>query len=185
MKNCIIIGAGPSGLTAGLELLRKGYHVTILEATDSVGGISKTMRHNNQRIDIGGHRFFSKDEHVMQWWKEILPVQGAPAKDDKILNRKSSLDTVGPDPELTDEVFLMRHRISRIYYKNKFFDYPISFKPQTFINMGLGTSFLAGCSYLASCIHKLPEDNLENFYINRFGRQLYSMFFEGYTTKVW
>ena len=185
MKNCIIIGPGPSGLTAGLELLRKGYHVTILEATDSVGGISKTMRHNNQRIDIGGHRFFSKDEHVMQWWKEILPVQGAPAKDDKILNRKSSLDTVGPDPELTDEVFLMRHRISRIYYKNKFFDYPISFKPQTFINMGLGTSFLAGCSYLASCIHKLPEDNLENFYINRFGRQLYSMFFEGYTTKVW
>lgn len=60
MKNCIIIGAGPSGLTAGLELLRKGYHVTILEATDSVGGISKTMRHNNQRIDIGGHRFFQK-----------------------------------------------------------------------------------------------------------------------------
>lgn len=181
----IIIGAGPSGLTAGLELLKKGYEVTILEATDAIGGISQTIHHHDQRIDIGGHRFFSKDERVMQWWKKILPYQGALSKDDKMLGREARIVSGGPDPEKTDEVFLIRHRVSRIYYKGKFFDYPVSFSLQTFLNMGFGTSFAAGCSYLASCIHKLPETSLENFYINRFGRKLYSMFFEDYTTKVW
>ena len=185
MKQIVIIGAGPSGLTAGLELIHKGYTVTILETTNAIGGISQTIRHNDQRIDIGGHRFFSKDEHVMRWWNDILPYQGAPAKDDLQLRRNARLVEGGPDPEQTDEVFLIRHRVSRIYYKGKFFDYPVSFKPQTFINMGFGTSIAAGFSYLASCFHKLPEDSLENFYINRFGRKLYSMFFEGYTTKVW
>lgn len=183
--NIIIIGAGPAGLTAGLELQKKGYHVTILEATDTIGGISQTIHHNNQRIDIGGHRFFSKDDHVMQWWNDILPYQGALSKDDKKLGRNARIVAGGPDPETTDEVFLIRHRVSRIYYKGKFFDYPINFSPQTFINMGLGTSFIAGCSYLKSCVKKLPEDSLENFYINHFGKKLYSMFFEGYTTKVW
>ena len=185
MKQIVIIGAGPSGLTAGLELVHKGYNVTILEATTAVGGISQTIRHNDQRIDIGGHRFFSKDERVMSWWNDILPYQGAPAKDDLQLGRDARLVEGGPDPEQTDEVFLIRHRVSRIYYKGKFFDYPVSFKPQTFINMGFGTSIAAGFSYFASCVHKLPENSLENFYINRFGCKLYSMFFEGYTTKVW
>ncbi len=183
--NIVIIGAGPSGLTAGLELIKKGCQVTILEATDTIGGISRTIRHHGQRIDIGGHRFFSKDDRVMEWWNDILPYQGAPSKDDKKLGREARTVPGGPDPEKTDEVFLIRHRVSRIYYKGKFFDYPISFKPQTFLNMGFGTSFAAGRSYLASCMRKLPEDSLENFYINRFGRKLYSMFFEGYTTKVW
>ena len=150
----IIIGAGPSGLTAGLELIKKGYSVTILEATDTIGGISQTIHHNDQRIDIGGHRFFSKDERVMQWWNDILPYQGSLAKDDKKLGREARVVPGGPDPEQTDEVFLIRHRVSRIYYKHKFFDYPVSFKPQTFINMGFGTSFAAGCSYLKSCVHK-------------------------------
>lgn len=113
----IIIGAGPSGLTAGLELIKKGYEVTILEATDAIGGISQTIHHHDQRIDIGGHRFFSKDERVMQWWKEILPYQGALSKDDKILGREARIVSGGPDPEETDEVFLIRHRVSRIYYK--------------------------------------------------------------------
>lgn len=185
MKHIIIIGAGPSGLTAGLELIKKGYQVTILEATSNIGGISQTIRHNDQRIDIGGHRFFSKDERVMKWWSEILPYQGALALDDKRLGRKAKVVDGGPDPEMTDEVFLIRHRVSRIYYKGKFFDYPINFSLQTFLNMGLRTSFVAGCSYLRYCINKLPEDNLENFYINHFGKKLYSMFFEGYTTKVW
>ena len=184
-KRVVIIGAGPSGLTAGLELIRRGYEVTILEETDAIGGISQTIRHNDQRIDIGGHRFFSKDKRVMKWWSEILPYQGAPAYDDKKLGRKARVVEGGPDPEQTDEVFLIRHRVSRIYYKGKFFDYPVSFSLQTFRNMGLGASFAAGCSYLASCVRKLPEDSLENFYINRFGRKLYSMFFEGYTAKVW
>ena len=184
-KKMLIIGAGPSGLTAGLELIKKGYDVTILESTDAIGGISQTIHHNDQRIDIGGHRFFSKDERVMQWWNDILPYQGALSKDDKKLNRAARTVPGGPDPEETDEVFLIRHRVSRIYYNHKFFDYPVSFKPQTFLNMGFGTSLAAGCSYLASCVRKLPEDSLENFYINRFGKKLYSMFFEGYTTKVW
>ena len=185
VSKIVIIGAGPSGLTAGLELVKKGYDVIILEASTAIGGISQTIRHNDQRIDIGGHRFFSKDEHVMQWWQEILPIQGAPSIDDKQLNRKARLVKKGPDPEIEDEVFLIRHRVSRIYYNHQFFDYPVTFKPQTFVSMGFGTSLATGFSYLASCIHKLPEDSLENFYVNRFGRKLYSMFFEGYTTKVW
>ena len=184
-KNIFIIGAGPSGLTAGLELVKKGYKVTILEATDAIGGISQTIHHNDQRIDIGGHRFFSKDDRVMQWWKDILPYQGALSKDDKKLGREARIVEGGPDPEKTDEVFLIRHRVSRIYYNHKFFDYPVRFTAETFKNMGLGTSLSAGFSYLASCVKRLPESSLENFYINRFGKKLYSMFFEGYTTKVW
>ncbi len=181
----IVIGAGPAGLTAAIELQKKGHAVTVLESSGEVGGISRTIRHNGQRIDIGGHRFFSKDERVMEWWRDVLPYQGALSKDDRILGREARTVPGGPDPEKTDEVFLIRHRVSRIYYQGHFFDYPISFKPQTFRNMGLGTSMKAGFSYLSSCIRKLPEDSLENFYINRFGRQLYSMFFEGYTEKVW
>lgn len=186
-KKVVIIGAGPAGITAAYELLREPekYEVVLLEASDLVGGISRTVQHGKNRIDIGGHRFFSKDDRVMEWWRNILEYQGLPSKDDKILGRDSRLVSGGPDPEKEDEVFLIRHRVSRIYYKGKFFDYPISFKPQTFLNMGFLTSLLAGFSYLGSCIHKLPEDSLENFYINRFGRKLYSMFFEGYTEKLW
>lgn len=184
-KKIIIIGAGPSGLTAAFELVKRGYKVTVLEATKNIGGISQTIHHNDQRIDIGGHRFFSKDERVMKWWNDFFPIQGSLSKDDKILGREARIVEGGPDPEKTNEVFLIRNRVSRIYYKGKFFDYPINFSLQAFLNMGIGTSFIAGCSFLFSCIHKLPEDNLENFYINRFGKKLYSMFFESYTTKVW
>lgn len=184
-RRVVIVGAGPAGLTAGLELARRGYAVTLLEAADAVGGISRTIRHNAQRIDIGGHRFFSRDGRVMDWWRSILPVQGAPAMDDRALRRAARVEPGGPDPDREDEVFLLRRRVSRIYYKRKFYDYPISFRPRTFLNMGLGTSAAAGASYLASCVYKLPEDSLENFYINRFGRRLYGMFFKGYTEKVW
>lgn len=187
MKKIVIIGAGPAGITAAYELLREEgqYEIVILEETKQPGGISRTVRHGQNRIDIGGHRFFSKDDRVMRWWQEILPYQGAPSKDDLILHRESRLEEGGPDPEKTDEVFLIRHRVSRIYYNGKFFDYPISMKPQTFMNMGFLTSMRAGFSYLASCLHKLPETSLENFYVNRFGKKLYSMFFEGYTEKLW
>lgn len=187
MKHIVIIGAGPAGLTAAYELLREpeDCHITLLEESGAIGGISRTVRHGGNRMDIGGHRFFSKDDQVTAWWNEIFPDQGAPAMDDLLLGRDASLCEGGPDPEKADEVMLTRRRVSRIYYKRRFFDYPVRLNAATLRNMGLPTTVRAGCSYLASCLHKLPETSLENFYINRFGKTLYSMFFEGYTQKLW
>ena len=187
MKHIVIIGAGPAGLTAAYELTQYPgeYHVTILEETQAIGGISRTVRHNGNRMDIGGHRFFSKDERVNTWWKTLFPDQGAPSLDDRILDREVPLCAGGPDPEKEDIVMLSRNRVSRIYYKHKFFDYPVKMNTQTIINMGFVTTIEAGLSYLLSCVSKKDENCLENFYINRFGRKLYSMFFEGYTEKLW
>lgn len=188
MKKVIIIGAGPAGLTAGYELLKdqdNQYDVVILEEENQVGGISKTVRYNGNRMDIGGHRFFSKDENVMDFWKELMPIQGAPSYDDKKLNREKPLVKDGPDPEKEDKVMLVRDRVSRIYYLKKFFDYPVSLKLETFTNMGLIRTIKAGFSYLKSIFVKKKETSLENFYINRFGKVLYGMFFEKYTEKLW
>lgn len=186
MKKVIIIGAGPAGITAAFELSKnKNYDITILEASGCLGGISQTCEYKGNRMDIGGHRFFSKDDRVTKWWLDLMPVQGEDSFDDKLLHRKKDLNPGGPDPEKTDRVMLKRHRVSRIYYKKKFFDYPVSLKWNTIRNMGFFTTVKAGTSYLYSCLHKLPETSLENFYINRFGRVLYSMFFEGYTEKLW
>ncbi|HCC35928.1 MAG TPA: hypothetical protein DEQ02_10045, partial [Ruminococcaceae bacterium] len=187
MKNIVIIGAGPAGLTAALELLTSAgdYNVTVLEETQVIGGISQTVRYNGNRMDIGGHRFFSKNTEIMNRWKELLPLQGAPSFDDEMLGREKSLSKGGPDPGKEDEVMLVRDRVSRIYYRNHFFDYPISMKADTLKNMGFFTTLKAGFSYLKSAAFKKPEDSLENFYINRFGRVLYGMFFEGYTEKLW
>ena len=186
-QKIVIIGAGPAGLTAAYELLKQkpDYEVTILEESNAIGGISRTVKHNGNRMDIGGHRFFSKDDRVMDWWTNMMPMQGSASYDDKVLGREMKLTEGGPDPEKADRVMLHRNRVSRIYYNRKFFDYPISMKPQTFINMGLVNTVRAGFSYLASCVNKREEDSLENFYINRFGKVLYSMFFEGYTEKLW
>ena len=184
-KRIVIIGAGPAGLTAAIELLKKGHAVTVLEATDRIGGISQTVRYRGNRMDIGGHRFFSKDERVNRWWAELMPLQGAPAWDDRQLDAKKDFAPAGPDPEETDRVMLIRDRVSRIYFQRHFFDYPISLKWSTIRGMGFFTTLRAGFSYLYSCVHKLPETSLENFYVNRFGRVLYSMFFESYTEKVW
>lgn len=187
MKNIVIIGAGPAGLTAAYELLNSGqdFRIVILEETDAIGGISRTVSFQGNRMDIGGHRFFSKDKDVVEWWKKMMPLQGGKTYDDKVLGRSSVLEVGGPDPEKEDRVMLVRRRVSRIYYHNKFFDYPISLKWQTIHQMGFFCTLKAGFSYLASCIHKKEEDCLENFYRNRFGKQLYSMFFEGYTEKLW
>ena len=188
-KKVIIIGAGPAGLTMAYELLKENgkekYEVTILEGTQDIGGISKTVKYNGNRMDIGGHRFFSKDDRVMKFWSEIMPIQGKNSFDDNELNREKPLETNGPDPENENDVMLIRQRVSRIYYLKKFFDYPISMKVQTFKNMGLRRTIMAGFSYLKSLIFKRKENSLEDFYINRFGKVLYTMFFEKYTEKLW
>ena len=186
-EKVVIIGAGPAGLTAGYELLKqsKKYDIVILEETDEIGGISRTVKYHGNRMDIGGHRFFSKDQDVMNFWKEILPLQGKPSYDDKKLKKQKPLVEGGPDPEKDDRVMLVRNRVSRIYYLKKFFDYPISMKKETFKNMGFKRTMASGFSYLKSTVVKKKEDSLENFYINRFGKKLYSMFFEGYTEKLW
>ena len=187
MKKAIIIGAGPAGLTAAYELLKRSseYEVTVLEETHDIGGISKTVNYKGNRMDMGGHRFFSKMPEVNEWWEKMLPMQGSPSRDDLLLERKVALEKGGPDPEKTDRVMLKRHRVSRILFDRKFYDYPISLKPETLKNLGFSETVKVGFSYLKSAVRKLPEDNLENFYINRFGRKLYSMFFEYYTENLW
>jgi protoporphyrinogen oxidase len=185
-KNALIAGAGPAGLTAALEFLRgTDIHPVVFEKSNTIGGISQTVNYKGNRIDIGGHRFFSKNQRVMNWWFEEMPLQGAPSSDDKLLGREVSLAQGGPDPAKADRVMLTRNRVSRIFYLRHFFDYPISLKWQTFANMGLMRTIKAGCGYMASQLHKREESSLENFYINRFGKPLYSMFFEDYTEKVW
>lgn len=187
MKKIIIIGAGPAGVTAGYELMKQSMEcqVVILEESSAIGGISRTVCCNGNRMDIGGHRFFSKDNRVMDWWRSIMPLQGKPSYDDRITGRRVDLSDSGPDPEEEERVMLSRRRVSRIYYKKKFFDYPVRMNMNTIRNMGFATTMEAGFSYLGSAMHKLPETSLENFYVNRFGRKLYSMFFEGYTEKLW
>ena len=187
-KTALIIGAGPAGLTAAYSLLKQSngeIHPIIFEASDEIGGISKTVEYKGNRIDIGGHRFFTKSDEVMSLWKEIMPVQGKPAKDDILLGRETTLEEGGPDPEKEDRVMLNRNRVSRIFYLGKFFDYPISLKWRTFANMGFGRTWSAGWGYIGSCIKKREEKSLADFYINRFGKPLYRMFFEDYTEKLW
>lgn len=186
MKTAIIIGAGPAGLTTAYTLLKStGIKPVILEASGEIGGLSRTAGLHGNRMDLGGHRFFSKSDDVMMLWQEMMPIQGAPALDDKLLGRVKKLVPGGPDPEMADDVLLLRDRVSRIFYRRKFFDYPISLKTQTFANLGLARTLQAGFGYLGAIFFKREERSLEDFYINRFGKALYAMFFEDYTEKLW
>jgi len=197
-KKAIIIGAGPAGLTAAYELLKKTDIVPIIyEKTNTIGGISKTINYKGNRIDLGGHRFFSKSDQIMKWWLNILPLQSAPAKDDILLNRQfnkfldyfkkySNKNHENQDPEMVDEVMLVRNRVSRILFSRKFFDYPISLNFDTFMNLGLEKSLKIFFSYIKYVMFPINEEkSLEDFFINRFGKELYLTFFKDYTEKVW
>lgn len=187
MKKAFIIGAGPAGLTAAYELLKQtsDIEVTVFEESQHMGGISKTVDYKGNRMDMGGHRFFSKVPRVNEWWEAMLPMQGSPAYDDIKLERTLPWKKGGPDPEKDDRVMLRRNRVSRIYYDSKFFDYPLQLKPELFLNMGFVNTVQAVFSYFAAVFHKREEKSLEDFYINRFGKKLYSMFFENYTENLW
>lgn len=185
-KRAVIIGAGPAGLTAAYYLLKMTDIIPIIiEQSNQVGGLSKTVTHNGNLADIGGHRFFSKNHEIMNLWLDLLPLQGQSSKDDKILDRNIPLKPEGPDPEKDDNVMLFRNRVSRIFYNNNFFDYPISVNPSTILNIGVWQTLLVALSCFKSFVFKRKEKTLEDFYINRFGKKLYQMFFEDYTEKLW
>ena len=204
----VIAGAGPAGLTAAWELLaRTDIRPVVIEATQAIGGIARTHVHHGNRIDIGGHRFFSKSERVMKWWFSMLPPQGAPAADD--VEQEHAIDLAAevvlrtlvpeaasprireerrqaPDPEREDRVMLHRSRLSRIYFARHFFPYPLSITLLVAWRLGLINTALITASYLwAKIFPRRDETFLDAFFINRFGRRLYETFFRGYTEKVW
>ncbi|MCM8804974.1 MAG: NAD(P)/FAD-dependent oxidoreductase [Candidatus Omnitrophica bacterium] len=159
MKTIIIIGAGPAGLGAGYELtknLKNDYQIIIFEKENQVGGIAKTIEYNGYRFDLGGHRFFSKNDEIMNLWKNVLK-----------------------------EKFIKVKRLSRIYYKGKFYFYPI--KPfNALLNLGLQESISIMLSWMKTKIKpKYPEISFEDWISNRFGKRLYEIFFKTYTEKVW
>jgi UDP-galactopyranose mutase len=155
----VIIGAGPAGLTAAYELNRRGVTSTVLEATDMVGGISRTEERDGWRFDIGGHRFFTKVPEVERFWHEILP----------------------------DEDFLQRPRMSRVYYQEKYFNYPIEIG-DVIRNFGLVEVARIGFSYIWARIHRPSKESqvfLEGWISARFGRRLYGHLFKSYNEKLW
>jgi len=155
-QRCVIIGAGPAGLTAAHELLEHGRSAVVLEADHQVGGISRTVEYKGFHFDIGGHRFFSKVKMVRDWWDRMMP-------DD----------------------FLVRPRLSRIFYDDKFFDYPL--KPLNALrSLGLLEAARIGISFVTIKLFPYQEENsFEQWVSNRFGRRLYEIFFKTYTEKVW
>jgi len=193
-KIAIIIGAGPAGLTAAYEFVTKtDIKPIIIEQSNDIGGISKTVEYHGNRIDIGGHRFFSKSPVVMKWWQDILPIQASESKDEILKgiycqhnqNRIKLPENV-PDPEKTDRVMLIRTRLSRIFFLRKFFDYPITLNLKTVANLGLVRIFKIGWTYCWIQVFPVKEVNsLEDFFISRFGKELYKTFFKDYTEKVW
>jgi protoporphyrinogen oxidase len=190
-RKALIIGAGPAGLTAAFELLKRSdVTPVVLEKSDHMGGISRTVRYKGNRMDIGGHRFFSKSDRVMNWWVDVMPVESSTSGAHNITYRGQKRDVgaaaSAPDPLHQDRVMLIRNRKSRIYFLRQFFDYPIKLSGDTLRKLGLLRTAKIGASYAASMVNqKKPEKTLEQFLINRFGRELYLTFFKSYTEKVW
>jgi len=190
-KTAVIIGAGPAGLTAAYELLtRSDIAPIVLEKSSYMGGISRTVNYKGNRIDIGGHRFFSKSDRVMEWWLQHLPLDEQTAAR-RVISYQNAQRELGAQanaavPESPDDVMLLRKRKSRIYYLRKFFEYPIQLSLQTLMNLGVVRSLRIMVSYVRSMMFppKVVE-TLEQFFIKRFGRELYLTFFKSYTEKVW
>ncbi|MBN2416030.1 NAD(P)/FAD-dependent oxidoreductase [bacterium] len=170
-KIALIIGAGPAGLTAASELIaRSDITPVIFEETDKTGGLSRTETYKGNRLDIGGHRFFSKSKWVNAWWLNMLPLQ----------------NNTDHDPDQVDNVMLVRDRRSHIYFLNSLFEYPVKLNIDTFRKLGLWRTVKICVSYLAVRIAKEdPVETLEDLFIHRFGKELYRTFFKGYTEKVW
>ncbi len=189
-KKAVIIGAGPAGLTAAYELLdRTDIIPLVIEMSDSVGGISRTVNYKGNQIDIGGHRFFSKSDRVMEWWLQRMPLQKL-GSDATIVYRGESrhlkADAGAPDPDTTDRVMLLRRRKSRIYFLREFFDYPLRLDAATVAKLGFMRMGKIALSYARAALFRTRNPrNLEEFFISRFGRELYLTFFKSYTEKVW
>jgi protoporphyrinogen oxidase len=191
----LIIGAGPAGLTAAFELVKRTeIQPIVLEKSGDMGGISRTVRYKGNRMDIGGHRFFSKSDRVMKWWMEVMPVEAAQGADADAAHaityqrqsREVPVSTAAPQPDKDDRVMLIRKRKSRIYFLRQFFDYPIRLSGDTLKKLGLVRTVKIGVSYAQSAASQTkPERTLEQFLVNRFGRELYLTFFKSYTEKVW
>ena len=163
-KIAVIAGAGPAGLTAALELLRQSdVAPVVFEADTQVGGLSKTINYRGNRMDLGGHRFFSKSDWVMRWWQGILPV----AQDEMGTSGSLRISYQGESRNLTpdriasegsDAVMLMRRRLSRIFYRRRFFDYPLALNASTLGNLGIAEAVRIGMSYAkAQLRHRAPE----------------------------
>jgi protoporphyrinogen oxidase len=187
----LIIGAGPAGLTAAYELACAGVSdVVVLEATSEVGGLSRSVNYKGNRIDIGGHRFFSKSDWVMNWWLQMLPLAAAPALSQELQlayqGMRRALPQAPTASESDSQVMLVRRRLSRIYFEGKFFDYPLKADFETAFKLGLWRCATFAASYAWSKLFpRRPERSLEDFFVNRFGARLYRQFFQEYTEKVW
>lgn len=186
MKKVIIIGAGPAGLTAGYELLRKSsdYDVTIIEESSNVGGLCARIEHNDKILDAGGHMFISNNSQVKEFWNMFLPAQGVPSCDDLFLDRYCKISNGGPDPEKTDKVMLSREKVTRVYNEGKFYESPFRLNKDNIKSFGVGNSIKSGFSQIGGSVFKKKEKSLEEYYVNRYGSKLYCMFLDSYTEKV-
>jgi protoporphyrinogen oxidase len=190
-RTAVIVGAGPAGLTAALELLRgSDVRPLVFEADGQVGGISKTVNYRGNRMDLGGHRFFSKSDWVMAWWQSILPAAGSAESGTapvRLAYQGAHREfSAIPLASGSDDVMLIRRRLSRIFYRRRFFDYPLKLSWATLANLGLPYTAAIGASYAAARLNpRRPEATLEDFLVNRFGDTLYRTFFKDYTEKVW